>query len=181
MGLSPYSGEGMPPKFGDFEVHRYWMETTFHYPMNKWYSDGEHMNTTWAPLDYPPLCAYSHWFMAQIISKIAPDAIKPASSYGYNGSLYRSTMRTTLIILELLALFPPFLKLLVALYPKASTTTRRLYFCVILTLPSAIFIDHAHFQPNSAMHGMVLWAVYFMITSRIEWAVVFMVSAVSFK
>lgn len=90
-------------------------------------------------------------------------------------------MRTALIVLELLALVPPLLKLLVALYPKASTTTRRLYLCLYLTLPSLIFVDHGHFQPNSAMHGMVLWAVYFMITARIEWAVVFMVGAVNFK
>jgi len=90
-------------------------------------------------------------------------------------------MRNALIILELLALVPPLLKLLVVLYPKASTTTRRLYLSVYLTIPSLIFVDHGHFQPNSAMHGMVLWAIYFMLTSRLEWAVVFMVSAVNFK
>jgi alpha-1,3-glucosyltransferase len=90
-------------------------------------------------------------------------------------------MRNALIILELLSLVPPLLKLLVVLYPKASTTTRRLYLSVYLTIPSLIFVDHGHFQPNSAMHGMVLWAIYFMLTSRLEWAVVFMVSAVNFK
>jgi alpha-1,3-glucosyltransferase len=31
------------------------------------------------------------------------------------------------------------------------------------------------------MHGLVLWGVYFMITQRIEWAVVSMVLAVNFK
>jgi alpha-1,3-glucosyltransferase len=31
------------------------------------------------------------------------------------------------------------------------------------------------------MHGLVLWGVYFMITQRIEWAVVSMVFAVNFK
>lgn len=181
VGLSPYSGEGIAPKFGDFECHRHWMETTFHYPLNKWYADGDHMNITYWPMDYPPLCAYTHWFMANVVSKFEPNAIKLTSSYGYNSSLYRSIMRTALIILELIALVPPLLKLLVALYPKASTTTRRLYLCLYLTLPSLIFVDHGHFQPNSAMHGMVLWAVYFMITARIEWAVVFMVGAVNFK
>ena len=69
VGLSPYSGEGIAPKFGDFECHRHWMETTFHYPVNKWYSDGEHMNITYWPMDYPPLCAYTHWFMANIVAK----------------------------------------------------------------------------------------------------------------
>ena len=90
-------------------------------------------------------------------------------------------MRTALVILELLALVPPLLKLLVALYPKASTTTRRIYLFLYLLIPSLIFVDHGHFQPNSAMHGLVLWAVYFIITQRIEWAVVFMVAAVNFK
>ena len=64
VGLSPYSGEGVAPKFGDFECHRFWMETTHHYPPSQWYVDGHHMNITYWPMDYPPLCAYSHWFMA---------------------------------------------------------------------------------------------------------------------
>ena len=64
VGLSPFSGEGVAPKFGDYECHRFWMETTFHYPAKLWYQDGMHMNITYWPMDYPPLCTYSHWFMA---------------------------------------------------------------------------------------------------------------------
>lgn len=39
IGLSPYSGENTPPKFGDFECHRTWMETTYHLPVHEWYTD----------------------------------------------------------------------------------------------------------------------------------------------
>jgi len=68
VGLSPYSGENMPPRYGDFECHRFWMETTFHKPAREWYIDGPHMNTSYWPIDYPPLCAYAHLGMAKIVS-----------------------------------------------------------------------------------------------------------------
>ena len=48
-------------------------------------------------------------------------------------------------------------------------------------MPCLIYVDHGHFQPNSAMHGFVLWAIYFAITSRLSLAVIFMVFAVNFK
>jgi alpha-1,3-glucosyltransferase len=48
-------------------------------------------------------------------------------------------------------------------------------------MPALIYVDHGHFQPNSPMHGFVLWAVYFALTSRLSLAVVFMVLAVNFK
>ena len=62
VGQSYYSGEDMPPKFGDFECHRHWMEFTHHAPVETWYTDGPLMNYTYWPMDYPPLCAYTHWF-----------------------------------------------------------------------------------------------------------------------
>jgi len=50
-----------------------------------------------------------------------------------------------------------------------------------LMTPPLIFVDHGHFQPNSPMHGFVLWATYFLLTDRAALAVVFMVLAVNFK
>ena len=44
-----------------------------------------------------------------------------------------------------------------------------------------MFVDHGHFQPNSVMHGLVLWGVYFMMRGKIEYAVIFMVMAINFK
>jgi alpha-1,3-glucosyltransferase len=48
-------------------------------------------------------------------------------------------------------------------------------------MPSLIYVDHGHFQPNSAMHGFVLWAIYFALTNRLSYALIFMVLAVNFK
>jgi ALG6, ALG8 glycosyltransferase family len=90
-------------------------------------------------------------------------------------------MRLALILLELVVFVPAAIQLLTVLNPKASTTTRRLYLFMLLTLPPLVFIDHVHFQPNSAMHGLVLWGTYFLLTDRPEAAVIAMVGAVSFK
>jgi alpha-1,3-glucosyltransferase len=87
----------------------------------------------------------------------------------------------TLILLELLIVVPAAVRLLTVLYPKQSTTTRRLYLLGFLMAPPLIFVDHGHFQPNSPMHGFVLWATYFLLTDRAALAVVFMVLAVNFK
>lgn len=75
VGLSYYSGEDMPPKFGDFECHRHWMTITHHTPVREWYTDGPLMNYSYWPMDYPPLCAYTHWLWSQIIDVVEPNAI----------------------------------------------------------------------------------------------------------
>lgn len=31
-----YSGEGRPPKYGDYEAQRHWMEITVHLPPRQW-------------------------------------------------------------------------------------------------------------------------------------------------
>lgn len=90
-------------------------------------------------------------------------------------------MRFTLIALEVVILFPALVLLLDLLHPKQSTTTRRIHLLVHLLMPPLLYIDHVHFQPNSAMHGLVLWATYFILKGNVELAVVAMVLAVNFK
>ncbi len=90
-------------------------------------------------------------------------------------------MRLFMIVLEFLAFLPPLKKVLDAYYSKQSHTLKRVYLLVILMLPPLVYIDHGHFQPNSVMHGLVLWGVYFMFKGQIEKAVVAMVLAVHFK
>ena len=33
--LHPYSGEHDPPRYGDYEAHRHWMEITYHLPSGR--------------------------------------------------------------------------------------------------------------------------------------------------
>jgi len=50
-----------------------------------------------------------------------------------------------------------------------------------MNVPTMVLIDHGHFQPNSVMHGLVLWAVYFATNQKLIPATVLMVVAVLFK
>ena len=56
-----------------------------------------------------------------------------------------------------------------------------MFLFIILMTPPFIFIDHGHFQPNSVMHGLLLWGVYYMIRGKIEYATVAMALALNFK
>lgn len=58
VALHSYSGHATPPKFGDFEAQRHWMEITVHTPIAEWYKQTEVNDLTWWGLDYPPLSAY---------------------------------------------------------------------------------------------------------------------------
>lgn len=58
VALHSYSGFSTPPKFGDFEAQRHWMEITVHTPIKEWYRPTQVNDLTWWGLDYPPLSAY---------------------------------------------------------------------------------------------------------------------------
>lgn len=36
MGVAAHTGANTPPKFGDFECQRHWMEITYHLPSYDW-------------------------------------------------------------------------------------------------------------------------------------------------
>lgn len=86
-----------------------------------------------------------------------------------------------MILFELIIFLPALIKVLDQLYLKQSLSVKRIFLCLIMLMPPLIFIDHGHFQPNSVMHGLVLWGVYFMIRGSLVAAVISMVLAINFK
>lgn len=101
------AGAADPPKFGDYEAQRHWMEITTNLPMQQWYRDGLHNDPSYWPLDYPPLSAfqvsvepsaewhhcyrlearvpcYCYWFMLPIDFALANDSV--------DGILYVGTL-----------------------------------------------------------------------------------------
>lgn len=70
VGLSPFSGkynvnpqDPLQAPYGDFECHRVWQAQTFHNPPELWYTNTTFSNSSYWPLDYPPLCQYTHFVM----------------------------------------------------------------------------------------------------------------------
>ena len=58
MGQYGYSGEHDPPKYGDFEAQRHWMELTLYLPVEDWYTNSKLNKEKYWPLDYPPMSGY---------------------------------------------------------------------------------------------------------------------------
>ena len=59
-------GHQDPPKFGDYEAQRHWMEITTNLEITEWYKNNSANNVTYWPLDYPPLTAYHHWLLGKM-------------------------------------------------------------------------------------------------------------------
>ena len=66
VSLHGYSGEGVPPMYGDYEAQRHWMEVTVNLPPRAWYVHGADNDLQYWGLDYPPLSAYLSWLLGLV-------------------------------------------------------------------------------------------------------------------
>jgi alpha-1,3-glucosyltransferase len=82
-GLFPYSGEGRPPMFGDFEAHRHWCEVTTALPLREWYRQGPDNDLQYWGLDYPPLMAYQSLAMGRALRAVEPASVELQASRGF--------------------------------------------------------------------------------------------------
>lgn len=86
-GCSRSAGQGQPPKYGDYEAQRHWMEVTLHLPVDQWYAGGPLNDLSWWGLDYPPLTAYQSYAHGLILNASCPEAVALLSSRGYESPL----------------------------------------------------------------------------------------------
>ena len=83
ISLHPYSGAGSPPKFGDYEAQRHWMEITLNLPVLEWYRNSTSNDLSYWGLDYPPLTAYQSYFHGLFLRFFDPDSVSLFTSRGY--------------------------------------------------------------------------------------------------
>lgn len=91
VSVHPYSGAGDPPKYGDFEAQRHWMEITLNLPAKEWYHNSTTNDLSYWGLDYPPLTAYQSYIHGLLVRFFHPDLVSPYTSRGhesYLGSLF---------------------------------------------------------------------------------------------
>ncbi|CAG8484918.1 6862_t:CDS:2 [Acaulospora morrowiae] len=155
VGLSPYSGYNTPPMYGDYEAQRHWMETTLHVPINQWY----YYDLEWWGLDYPPLTAYVSWICGKIGSIFDPDWFALDQSRGYESESSKLFMRSSVLICELLIYVPSVFVFINWWFSGSSWKRKGLAWLLIHLQPALILIDHGHFQYNSVMLGLTIWAV----------------------
>jgi hypothetical protein len=118
VGLSDWSGKynASPPggaPWGDLECHRTWFSITSQLPYEQWYTDTQYSNVTYWPLDYPPLCAYFHSFVAQ--AKGCTPEFNLTYGFKHQGEKddhFISDMRNIVIVAEFVLFAPALLFLL---------------------------------------------------------------------
>ncbi|KAF9584588.1 Glucosyltransferase-like protein [Lunasporangiospora selenospora] len=186
ISLGPYSGLGVPPRFGDYEAQRHWMELTLHRPVRQWYSD----KSKWWDLDYPPLTAYVSWICGYVTNRekstlsgnlINPEWYAWETSRGYESQEAKLYMRATVLVCDLVVYLSGVIVFVKRWFDNKPWTRQHTALILILLQPGLILIDHGHFQYNSVMLGFVLWAVACFLNDQDVLGSIFFCLALGFK
>ncbi|KAG1371415.1 putative dolichyl pyrophosphate Man9GlcNAc2 alpha-1,3-glucosyltransferase [Cocos nucifera] len=151
VSVGPYSGEGTPPKYGDYEAQRHWMEITLHTPASEWYRNTSVNDLAYWGLDYPPLTAYQSLGHALLLNASLPTAVALSLSRGFESPALKLLMRWTVLSSDLLVFFPAALYF-VWVYCRRNIggdkegRSAPWLLAMILLNPCLILIDHGHFQ-----------------------------------
>lgn len=173
LSLWGYSGEGVPPMYGDFEAQRHWMELTIHLPIGDWYRQTKENNLYYWGLDYPPLTAYTskifgHWF-----AWLHPPLVEWIVSRGYESKDGKFFMRLSVILFDCIVYIPVVIwiglrwfyrsvthyKETLLAFPSSPSTWKiipTIQTALVLITPGLLLIDHGHFQYNGVCIGLAL-------------------------
>lgn len=133
---------------------------------------------------------YLTWipFPIYLLTQLRGSQINPAwfalqTSRGFEDQLLKVFMRATVLISEYLTYIPA-----AVVYVRHSSQLggvnaweSSIALTAILMQPATILIDHAHFQYNTVMLGLVLASMSSLLAGRVLWASVFFVAALGFK
>ncbi|MBA0740531.1 hypothetical protein Gogos_013726 [Gossypium gossypioides] len=163
VGLHPYSGAGTPPKFGDYEAQRHWMETTLNLPSKDWYRNSSVNDLSYWGLDYPPLTAYQSYVHGVFLKTFDPDSVALFTSRGYESYLGKLLMRWTVLSSDVLIFFPAVLYFVLVYrsmrFGMGQNSDVAWHIAMILLNPCLILIDHGHFQYNCISLGLTIAAI----------------------
>ncbi|KAL4458164.1 hypothetical protein ABPG75_013029 [Micractinium tetrahymenae] len=157
VSLHSYSGMAVPPRYGDYEAQRHWMEITVNLPPHQWYRNSSANDLSWWGLDYPPLSGYQSWVTGQYVRLREPAAVELVKSRGYETPSSKMLLRQTVLASDAAVFLPAAAAAAAAFSTGGSTTRQRLAVLVALLFnPAAILIDHGHFQYNCIGLGLAL-------------------------
>ena len=189
VGKYGYSGEQDPPKYGDFEAQRHWMELTLYLSPEEWYTNSELNEEKYWPLDYPPLSGYHSFILGKILNIFMPESVEFKYSHGYETPILKNVMRFFSLFCDVIVFHIAlhFFSYQIFIKDKISKNKKPLYLhyffiqLLILLNPLMIIIDHGHFQYNNIMHGFFVFAVYFLLKEKFAFAIIFLSFCVNYK
>ncbi|KAJ3280535.1 Glucosyltransferase-like protein, partial [Borealophlyctis nickersoniae] len=177
VGLNGYSGQGVPPVYGDFEAQRHWLEVTVNLPPREWYR----YDLKYWGLDYPPLTAYHSWLLGVIARRVNPEWVALVSSRGLESENLKVFMRATALATEYLIYVPAVVLFVNRWVGYKNWVAKNVLILLILLQPALMIIDHGHFQYNSAMLGFALWSIMLLCGGHYVAGSVFFCLSLLFK
>ncbi|KAJ7975731.1 Alpha-1,3-glucosyltransferase [Quillaja saponaria] len=169
VSFHPYSGAGNPPKFGDFEAQRHWMEITLNLPTKEWYHNSSSNDLSYWGLDYPPLTAYQSYIHGLFLRYFHPDSVSLFTSRGHESYLGKLLMRWTVLSSDALIFFPAVLYFVFVYHNVHSSISKSdiaWLIAMLLLNPCLILIDHGHFQYNCISLGLTVGAVAAVLSGK---------------
>ncbi|KAJ8750081.1 hypothetical protein K2173_013996 [Erythroxylum novogranatense] len=163
VSLHLYSGACNPPKFGDYEAQRHWMEITINLPVKEWYHNSTMNDLSYWGLDYPPLTAYQSYIHGLFLKYFHPESVALSSSRGHESYFGKLLLRWTVLSSDALIFFPAALYFVLVYYGNHPVSIGHKsnilwHITIILINPCLILIDHGHFQYNCISLGLVIGA-----------------------
>ena len=188
----PYSGEGKPPMFGDYEAQRHWQEITLNIPIEKWYINTTDNDLLYWGLDYPPLSAYHSFVLGYIANKINSSYVKLHESRGFSSESHKYLMRLSVFSIDILIYIPSVIYFISTsqisgnfkmeeLSVFGGLKRKHIDLLTILIYPGLILIDHGHFQYNSFSLGLFVSAVTAMCQNSFITGSILFVAALNYK
>lgn len=132
-------------------------------------------------LDYPPLTAWHSWALGSISAMIEPESMVLGESRGYLTSSHKLFMRLTVIIGDLIVFVPAVFLFFKMYYRYLSGGVKYSAVILIFLSPPLLLIDHGHFQYNSIMLGLSLWAVVLVCHDYLGLSAILLALALNFK
>ncbi|XP_024038462.1 probable dolichyl pyrophosphate Man9GlcNAc2 alpha-1,3-glucosyltransferase isoform X2 [Citrus clementina] len=169
VSLHPYSGAGSPPKFGDYEAQRHWMEITLNLPVLEWYRNSTGNDLSYWGLDYPPLTAYQSYFHGLFLRFFDPDSVSLFTSRGYETYVGKLLMRWTVLSSDTLIFFPAIFYFAFVYHSSCHSSRKNdcaWHIAMLLLNPCLILIDHGHFQYNCISLGLTVAAIAAILSQR---------------
>eukprot|EP01083_Nonionella_stella_P034871 95334_1 len=166
VGLFGYSGQNVPPIYGDFEAQRHWLEVTSNLPLADWYRQTKDNDLAYWGLDYPPLTAYVSFIFGKLASWTLPSLVELHTSRGIETPEAKMFMRATVLLCDLVVFISGVVAFFRVYLPNNKWKHRIFAIAMVLLHPAFVLVDHGHFQYNCVALGLTLWAIVFFIQDR---------------
>jgi len=173
VSLWPYSGAGVKPLHGDYEAQRHWQEVTLNLPIQDWYNHTADNDLNYWGLDYPPLTAYHSHLVGRAANIVNSSFTELHTSRGIESKQHKLFMRLSVIMADILVLFPS-----IRVYSGANPSMAAVFLSLY---PGLIMIDHGHFQYNNISLGLFILAVAMINRNRDILASFFFCLALNYK